>query len=346
MKLLIVTQKVNIDDPILGFFHDWIKEFANKFEQITVIALEVGKHSLPSNVKVLSLGKESGVSQLKYVYRFYKYIWQERLNYSAVFVHMNPIYCILGKVFWLNKKVYLWYTHSRVNFMLKVASVLVEKILTASNKSLRLRTTKKVVVGHGIDTSKILSVNAADLDGQKLLMVSRISPVKQIEVLIQAVALFRGSGITLDIIGDPVTAEDIKYKEALVCLIKDNQLSSSVKLLGPLVHDEVLKRYADYSLFVNLSKTGSLDKSVLEAMAAGLPVLTTNEAFLEIIPREYTNLCFCDSLSPDEIRRKIGLIQALTTNEKLELSRCFFQLISKQNSLKTLISKIHEEYRN
>ena len=58
MKLLIITQKVDINDPVLGFFHRWLEEFAKHYEFVTVICLEKGEHRLPENVKVLSLGKE------------------------------------------------------------------------------------------------------------------------------------------------------------------------------------------------------------------------------------------------------------------------------------------------
>ena len=58
MKLLITTQTVNINDPVLGFFHRWLKEFAENCEQVTVICLQVGEYQLPPNVKVISLGKE------------------------------------------------------------------------------------------------------------------------------------------------------------------------------------------------------------------------------------------------------------------------------------------------
>ena len=58
MKLLILTQKIDINDPILGFFHRWVEEFSKHCEKITVICLEKGEHHLPENVKVLSLGKE------------------------------------------------------------------------------------------------------------------------------------------------------------------------------------------------------------------------------------------------------------------------------------------------
>src|SRR5437899_240970 len=108
MKLLIITQSVDLENPVLGFFHRWLIEFAKNYERVTIICLEEGKHDLPENVKVLSLGKESEKSEqdsmsknqsprkLRYIGRFYKYIWQRRKNYDAVFVHMNPIYVVLG----------------------------------------------------------------------------------------------------------------------------------------------------------------------------------------------------------------------------------------------------------
>ena len=89
MKILIITQKVSINDPVLGFMHRWIEEFAKHFERVTVICLEKGEHHLSPEVKVLSLGKENGKSRLKYILKFLYYIWREKNNYDAVFVHMN-----------------------------------------------------------------------------------------------------------------------------------------------------------------------------------------------------------------------------------------------------------------
>jgi len=59
MKLLIITQKVDMNDDVLGFMHGWINEFAKHCEKITVICLQKGEHELSDNVKVLSLGKEN-----------------------------------------------------------------------------------------------------------------------------------------------------------------------------------------------------------------------------------------------------------------------------------------------
>jgi len=66
-NLLIVTQKMDKDDPILGFFNSWVKEFAKIVPFVTIICLKKGKSDLPDNTKVLSLGKEDGISKAKYI---------------------------------------------------------------------------------------------------------------------------------------------------------------------------------------------------------------------------------------------------------------------------------------
>ena len=59
MKLLVIAQKVDINDDLLGAFHNWIAGFAMRYEKVTVICLSEGEYDLPSNVKVLNLGKQN-----------------------------------------------------------------------------------------------------------------------------------------------------------------------------------------------------------------------------------------------------------------------------------------------
>jgi len=97
MNLLIITQKVDRNDGVLGFFHNWIVKFAAEFDSLIVICLEKGEYDLPENVKVLSLGKENGRSRLKYTFNFFRHIIHEQKKYDAVLVHMTPIHILFGK---------------------------------------------------------------------------------------------------------------------------------------------------------------------------------------------------------------------------------------------------------
>src|SRR3989344_7232103 len=149
MRLLIVTQAVDVNDPILGFFHRWIEEFAKHCERVHVICLKEGAHHLPPNVTVHSLGKESGRSRLKYLLRFFRLVWSLRREYDAVFVHMTPEYVLLGGLLWRlwNKRVVLWYVHRQSTFALQLAAHLVHKIATSAKGSISVRSRKIAVVG-------------------------------------------------------------------------------------------------------------------------------------------------------------------------------------------------------
>ena len=64
VRILIITQKYDINDSNLGAFIDWWDRLAKKFEQIYILTLE--KHSEPalSNIEVFSIGKENGIGFL------------------------------------------------------------------------------------------------------------------------------------------------------------------------------------------------------------------------------------------------------------------------------------------
>ena len=199
MNLLVITQKVNKDDSNLGFFYEWLLCLAGKVDKLIVICLEKGEYHLPGNVEVLSLGKdELGIknyelwfgNKIRYAFRFYKYIWQEKNNYDGVFVHMNPEYCILGGIFWClwHKKVLLWYTHKEVNWRLRLGALFATKIFTASKESFRLPSKKVEVVGHGIPVELFANQPENIPAGQlRLLAVGRNSPSKDFATAIKAI---------------------------------------------------------------------------------------------------------------------------------------------------------------
>lgn len=273
MRLLIFTQKVDINDPVLGFFHRWIEEFSKHFEKISVVCLYKGKYDLPENVEVYSLGKEEGKSKVTYIYRFYKYIFT--LKYDSVFVHMNQVYVILGGLCWrlMGKKIGFWYTHSEVSMSLKFAEKLVNNIFTASEKSFRLKSKKINVMGHAIDTDYFVPGVREKNGILNIVTVGRISPTKNYDVLIDAVGLLK-KDFRLKIIGSAGTPEQEEYFQKL-----QKRAGDKIVFVGAVPHSEILTYLQEADVFVNMSDTGSLDKAVLEAMSVGLPIITSNEAF-------------------------------------------------------------------
>lgn len=294
MRLLIITQRVDLADSDLGFFHRWLEEFAKNCEQVTVIAQFVGEHHLPSNVRVLSLGKERGFSKSRQLFNFYRALWREVRGADAVFVHMIPLWVVLGwplyKIF--HKKVYLWYVHRSVTPLLRLAEKIVVKIFTASRESFRLPSEKVEIVGHGIDTEYFTPRPELRADGvYRIMTAGRISESKRLKEMIVAIAELRKNFIVnkkleFAIVGDTRAPADEQYLATLKDLILELKLEEVVKFYGGVPYDKIAAEYQKSDLFLNFSLTGSVDKAVLEAMSCGLPVLVANEAFFDILPEE------------------------------------------------------------
>jgi glycosyltransferase involved in cell wall biosynthesis len=338
MKILIVTQTVDSKDPILGFFHRWIIEFAKNFEKVTVIALGVGEYSFPENVEVFSLGKERGVGRFSYIKNFYAYILSQRKEYDVVFVHMNPVYVILGFLPWklFNKRISLWYVHKRVDAKLRLATLLVNTIFTASKESFRIASPKVLVTGHGIDVDVTRPTVRHSTDTKVVATLGRISEVKNIDFMLRVFAEAQKKSLTpsrFEIVGEASSYVEKAYKEKLLRLIDELGLTRNVIFKGPIANNLVSEYIGTVDVTFNASSTGSLDKAVLESMAVGVPVLTTNEAFREMLSPY--GLYGTPSDVPGNAARLAKLLQGESVD-----TAALRTLIEEQHSLKKLITLI------
>ncbi|OYV63112.1 MAG: hypothetical protein B7X03_03150 [Parcubacteria group bacterium 21-58-10] len=300
MKLLIVTQAVDTEDSALGFFVRWVEEFAKHVESIEVICLKEGKHdSLPVNVRVHSLGKENPprfARRLRYAIRFKLLAWRLRHDYDAVFVHMNPEYVVIGGALWrmLGKRIGLWYVHKSVDMKLRIAAFFADDIFTASPEGFRLATPKLHVVGHGIDTAAFHASVRSLGTPLRIVSVGRITPIKNLDTLIEAVALLNAEGVaaTATLIGAPTNTSDEAYQASLKQLAAERGVSEQIIFAGSVPYAQMPDQYRHFDISVNLAPTGGLDKAVLESMAAGLLVFASNRGFSDLFGPHASALLF------------------------------------------------------
>lgn len=312
MKLLIVAQKIDCDDENLGFFHRWVEEFAKYYDGITVIAGCVGSYDLPRHAAVFSLGKEAGAGRLKRIWRYWRLFSRHHRESDAIFFHMIPEFVLAASPFLLLRRrpSALWYVHKSVTRALRLAERIVDYVFTASELSFRLPSKKVIITGHAIDTD----VFAPDLKSRiehsknlRLFSVGRMSPVKDIETMILAGAVLKNiwdRPWTLSVVGGPLTRRDEDYFTRLKALVREKNLSDRVFFLGPRPYAAIPATYRNHDMFISLSRTGSVDKSVLEAMSSGLSVICANEAFRSILPAEN----FLESRDPEALARRIMVL--------------------------------------
>ena len=372
MKLLILTQKIDKNDDVLGFFHDWVIEFAKHCEKVTVIALSVGEYDLPRNVKVLSLGKELSSqmseslpagrqvhkveSKKKYLFNFYRYIWSEKNNYDNVFVHMNPEYVILGGLFWriMGKKIGLWYMHKSVDFKLRVAEKLTHTIFSGTRESFRLKTKKLNITGHGIPSQKFIKSKSLPAGRQvrkaneefKMITVGRISPIKDYETLINAIKILKikNQNVNLDIIGEIGLPDQDDYLSKLKQKIKDESLEENINFMGSVSHKDIVNHLNQADLFVNMSQTGSLDKVILEAMACEIITISSNDSSRNVF-EEYKDKLFFKSKDSEDLAKKVSKIIELSDGDRIKIEKRLREIVIRNHNLEDLIKKIISIYQ-
>ncbi len=296
MKLLVVTQVIDTEHPILGFFHRWVEELAKHAEVVHVICLEEGTHQLPSNVRVHSLGKEDGNGRLTYLKRFFSLIYSLRREYDNVFVHMNQIYVILGAPFWraLKKPIGLWYAHGAVSPSLKLATFLTNFVFTSTPEGFRIDTPKRVIVGQGIDTVLFTPAQKLTTDIKRLVTVGRISSSKNIDTLLRACALLRDNGIRFHfrIVGIAITDTERRYETEVRQLASQLNLDDSIEWTGAVSNRELPAILQQSDIFIHDGATNSLDKTLLEASLCGCIVVSSNPAYRSLTQALAAELLF------------------------------------------------------
>jgi glycosyltransferase involved in cell wall biosynthesis len=346
MRILICTQKVDHTAPVLGFFTRWIEEFAKQGHELIVCALQVNAEYVPpKGVQVVSLGKDAGKRKFGIISKIWKVSLQKKGEYDAIFVHMNPEYIVGAGWLWkiLRKPIFLWYTHRSVPPYLRIAECFVEKIFTASGKSLRFQTSKKVVMGHGIDTTQF-SPGADELsNSQRLLMVGRICETKGQKILFEAWKILqdRFPSLELSYIGKAAQQEGAQeYSDDLMQNIRAQKHNEHITVLDSIQNSDMPLQYRKASLVVNLSKTGSLDKDVLEALACEVSVITTNEAFLGLLEGEEEMFIPMSDLTPELLAEQISKLLQESNEIKSIRAKKLRERIAEKHNLNHLIESL------
>lgn len=346
MRILFFTQKIDKDDDVLGYTYYLVQAFSKQFSQITVISLFPSSETLPINVRLFSLRKsgERGLfSKLQAFFRFFQLIIQERKNYDAVFVHMNEIYVALGGWYFslLYKPVFLWKTSCyKPGLLLRFSTYFLQGVFTSTRETFQLQSVPLYPVGHGIQTELFSSPSKKKRD--TLLFLGRITHVKKIENIIEGYYASRAKE-PLQIIGEAKNEADRKYLSLLHGRVSTKNKEKEVLFVGAKPYNVIPHYFQKAEILFNFTPRGSFDKSVLEAMAAGCLILTSNPSFLPLIPKKWQNYLFITNHSKaDQVGEMIDALLSLKEKEKEEMRKYFRELVVREHSVEHLAEAIYE----
>jgi len=330
MKILIVTQNVDRTDPVLGFFHQWLEEFSRRAEQVVVVAQSASDYHLPNNVIVESLGKEKGNALWQQVLRSYGLFWKYRKQYDVVFVHMTPIWILIGAPLWIifRKPMYLWYEIKRGSWKLSAALLLVKKVFAATPHGLPSASKNLVVVGHGIDTN--FFVEGAHEDKNLVVAIGRITHIKHYEVILRAFAQLPDT-MRLCIAGGPITVADVQEEKRIHGLAQSLGIAQRIEM-DWVVPTDVPALLQKATLFLHASQ-GGLDKALLQAMSTGCLSISTSSAAQSILP----DAC---QATENTMAEKANAMLQLSASKKTALSTELHSIVVEHHSLSDCIEKM------
>jgi glycosyltransferase involved in cell wall biosynthesis len=175
---------------------------------------------------------------------------------------------------------------------------------------------------HPVIQTQTTTIDAGEIGGRddtcaaprvRLLTVSRIDPRKGLRILPDVVREIVGRGFdaTLDIVGPAVGAPGAAERAQIESDARSSGVGDRLRFVGPVPLGRLMPLYRDYDLFVLPTLPGEgIPRVLLEAMAGGLPVVTTRVAGIPSLVTHEHNGLLVDQPSVDSVSD--ALVRLLT----------------------------------
>ena len=285
-----------------------------------------------------SLGKESGTSRLKYISRFYRYIFSLRQEYDVIFVHMNSEYVVLGGAFWRlwGKRIVLWRNHKVAGFSTWLAAHIVQVVCYTSPSAYVRKFRNAILMPIGIDTNMFVPSDTPR-DTHSILFFGRLDEVKHPDVFVRALEMLheRGVSFTADIVGDP-TDPVSKYAHTVRNRATTLALEGVLQMHPAIANQGAPELFGAHAIYVNLTPSGSFDKTIGEAAASGCIVVAANVVLRGIVP----DPLIVDPLSAEDVARGMEVALDLGVSERAALSKTLRDYVVHEHSLTLLVGRL------
>ncbi len=337
MRLVLVTQRIDPEDPVLGATVAKVRALAARCEEVVVLADGAVPGVLPANCRVRLF---AAPTRLGRGLRFARALSGELVRTprpAAVIAHMCPIYAVLAAPLAkpLGVRNVLWFTHWKRTRTLAAAVRLSDAVTSVDVRSVPVASSKVRPIGHGIDVSAFWCGQGAS-EGQALtaLALGRYSAAKGLEWIVRGlqIARERGTDLRLRCHGTAGTAAEESDREALAALVAELGLEDVVELGGPVSRPDVPELLRSVDLLVNAMRAGATDKVVYEACASCLPVVVSNPPFDALVGDLEPHLLF-EREDPDDLADRLVAVCNLSPDERRALGATLRSRVEARHSV-------------
>jgi glycosyltransferase involved in cell wall biosynthesis len=167
------------------------------------------------------------------------------------------------------------------------------------------------VIANGVDEAHVERAHRDRAEIRTALFLGRLHPIKGLSLLLDAWARLRPPGWQLQIAGP----DEIGYRAELEGKVAAASLSRVVHFLGPLDGAAKESAFSNADLFVLPSFSESFGMAIGEALARGIPVLTTTGAPWPMMAR-----CGCGWSVPPTVEGIMEGLRQATSLDPIELA--------------------------
>jgi glycosyltransferase involved in cell wall biosynthesis len=292
LRVLIINFTLDERSPVLAWQASVAREIAERVQEVHVFTEWLGEFAPPPNLtfdamphRPFGVPRRLGASWLM-LPRLMGIT--RRFRPDVCFVHMAHEWCYRIAPYLRARgiPVLLWYAHGSVPWKLYLSNFGASRIVTSTPEGFRIETVKRRIIGQAIDTV-MFNPDGARAHRVEVVSVGRVSRRKRTMLLVEAMAHVikrpELAAARLILVGPTLTPDDARYEQELAARAAQLGLQENVELRGPMSQAETAALYETATLHVNVSDTGSMDKTVLEALACGCPVVTSNVAFFDLL---------------------------------------------------------------
>ncbi|MBU1019234.1 MAG: glycosyltransferase family 4 protein [Patescibacteria group bacterium] len=326
-----------------GYLVDLLEDVAEELD--VMVFIEYGK-SKPKfkNIQNYYVQKWQ-VKGLNLIERFFVFFWFRLKGYRRFYVHYSYFSAILAGIVCrlTGGKSFVWYCEQKNLYTggvwpFKLAIRLIQNIVTCTDlmagyyhEFFKIPKKKLKVMHNWVDVSEF--AGARD-DKRIVLFVHWLSPRKGSQYLPEIIEkTLAKTDCEFWIVGDGPDFEELKSLEE----------TGKVKMLGAVPNNEILSFYKKASVFIMPSREEEFGRVLIEAMAAGVPIVTMetlgakavlNNSQKDFMVKQGDLDAFSDKiallLDDNELQKKmreVGLDRAKHFDKKLSTKK-FLEIVS------------------
>ena len=285
--LLALNYTMDLDSQVLSHQVEAVESLSEYFEETYVVTGKIGRYREIPEVKVLSsewMPRQNIRNSVKSIRLILRIVVRNRSK-IVVFSHMAEVQSALIAIPLRIIRVphFLWYAHVHKSLYLRWVHFWANGIITSTNGSCPIKSKKVHVIGQAINLSVFEKRKDQSLPLRSLVHIGRLDPSKGIETIYEVVSRVRKEfpELELSLIGDPSNLEARQQFNSFVKKTLDDQKAGWLHLRPSIPRDQISKTLGEHDIFVHAFR-GSLDKSILEATAVGLPVVAQNKEYLKL----------------------------------------------------------------